>query len=314
MLACLGLAASMTSHAQDFPSKPIRLVVPYSPGGLPDTVARIVSQRLSEGLGQAVVVENKPGGSGAVAAGMLSQAPADGYTLLLTDGPMLAITPLVMKKMSYDPVKDFIPVSLVGKAPLFLAVNAKVKANTLDELIAQAKASPGAMNYGSSGLGSIHHLTAEAMNHALGIKVIHVPFKGSANSIPALVGEQVDMAFASPPTLIGFVKSEKVKLLAINSSKRSPLAPNVPTLGERIPGFDFAFNVVVLAKVGTPQAIVNRLSNEFAKVVKFQDVIQKLESAGVDPIGGSSEQLAAALRSETKRVQDAGKAADLKAE
>lgn len=313
-IACSALAASLASHAQQFPSKPIRLVVPYSPGGLPDTVARIVSQRLSEGLGQAVVVENKPGGSGAVAAGMIAQAPADGYTLMMTDGPMLAITPLVMKKMSYDPVKDFTPVSLVGKAPLFLAVNASVKANTLDELIAQAKASPGMMNYGSSGLGSIHHLTAEAMNHALGIKVTHVPFKGSANSIPALVGEQVHMAFASPPSLMGFVKSGKVKLLAINSSKRSPLAPTVPTLSERIPGFDFAFNVAVLAKVGTPQAIVDRLSNEFAKVVKFPDVIQKLESAGVDPIGGSSEQLATALRSETKRVQDAGKAAGLKVE
>lgn len=314
LIAGLWLTTSVTSHAQDFPSKPVRLVVPYSPGGLPDTVARIVSQRLSEGLGQPVVVENKPGGSGAVAAGMLAQAPADGYTLILTDGPMLAITPLVVKKMTYDPVKDFAPVSLVGKAPLLLAVNASVKANTLDELILQAKASPGVMNYGSSGLGSIHHLTAEAMNHALGIKVTHVPFKGSANSIPALVGEQVDMAFASPPTLMGFVKSGKVKLIAINSSKRSPLAPTVPTLGEHIPGFDFAFNVAVLAKTGTPQAIVDRLSAEFAKVVKYPDVVQKLQGAGVDPIGGSAEQLAVALRSEAKRVQEAGKAADLKAE
>ncbi|MES2362647.1 MAG: tripartite tricarboxylate transporter substrate binding protein [Pseudomonadota bacterium] len=313
-IACSALVGPLASHAQQFPSKPIRLIVPYSPGGLPDTVARIVSQRLSEGLGQSVVVENKPGGSGAVAAGTIAQAPADGHTLLMTDGPMLAITPLVVKKMSYDPVKDFVPVSLLGKAPLLLAVNASVKANTLDELIAQAKASPGTMNYGSSGLGSIHHLTAEAMNQALGIKVTHVPFKGSANSIPALVGEQVHMAFASPPTLMGFVKSGKVKLLAINSSKRSPLAPTVPTLGERIPGFDFAFNVAVLAKVGTPQATIDRLSNEFAKAVKFPDVIEKLEGAGVEPIGGTSEQLATALRSETKRVQDAGKAADLKAE
>ncbi len=314
LVACLWMAIPMASPAQEFPSKPIRLVVPYSPGGLPDTVARIISQRLSEGLGQPVVVENKPGGSGAVAASVLAQAPADGYSLMLTDGPMLAITPLVMKKMTYDPVKDFAPVALLGKAPLLLAVNASVKANTLDELIQQAKANPGTMNYGSSGLGSIHHLTAEAMNHALGIKVTHVPFKGSANSIPALVGEQVDMAFASPPSLMGFVKSGKVKLIAINSSKRTPLAPTVPTLGERIPGFDFAFNVAVLAKAGTPQAIVDRLSTEFAKVVRYPDVVQKLESAGVDPIGGTAEQLAAALRSEAKRVQNAAKAADLKAE
>jgi tripartite-type tricarboxylate transporter receptor subunit TctC len=313
-MACATLASPLASHAQDFPSKPVRLIVPYSPGGLPDTVARIVSQRLQEGLGQAVVVENKPGGSGAVAAGVLAQSPADGYTLMLTDGPMLAITPLVVKKMSYDPEKDFVPVSLVGVAPLFLAVNAGVKANTLDELISQAKANPGQLNYGSSGLGSIHHLTAEAMNHGLGITVTHVPFKGSANSIPALVGGQVDMAFASPPSLMGFVKSGKLKLLAINSAKRSPLAPDVPTLGERIPGFDFAFNVAVLAKVGTPPAVVQRLSSEFAKAVKYPEVVQKLETAGVDPIGGSPEQLATALRSEAKRVQDAAKRADLKAD
>ncbi|RYX94697.1 MAG: tripartite tricarboxylate transporter substrate binding protein [Comamonadaceae bacterium] len=314
MLASFGLLATQAVQAQEFPSKPVRLVVPYSPGGLPDTVARIVSQRLSEGLGQPVVVDNKPGGSGAVAANTLAQSPADGYTLMLTDGPMLAITPLVVRKMAYDPVRDFAPVSLVGKAPLFLAVNANVKANTLDELIALAKASSSGLNYGSSGLGSIHHLTAEAMNHALGIKVTHVPFKGSANSIPALVGEQVDMAFASPPSLMGFAKSGKVKLLAINSLKRSPLAPNVPTLAERIPGFDFAFNVAVLAKAGTPKSVVDRLSNEFAKALKFPDVVQKLELAGVDPIGGSSEQLADALRVEAQRVQAAGKAADLKAE
>ena len=314
IVSFLGLALPLVTQAQEFPSKPVRLVVPYSPGGLPDTVARIVSQRLSEGLGQPVVVENKPGGSGATAAGTLAQAQADGYTLLLTDGPMLAITPLVVKKMSYDPAKDFVPVSLVGKAPLLLAVNAGVKAHTLEELIQHAKTNPGVMNYGSSGLGSIHHLTAEAMNHALGIKVTHVPFKGSANSIPALVGEQVDMAFASPPSLMGFVKSGKVKLIAINSSKRSPLAPTVPTLGEKIPGFDFAFNVAVLAKTGTPQVIVDRLSSEFAKALKYPDVVQKLESAGVDPIGGSAEQLAVALRSEAKRVEDAAKAAALKAE
>ncbi len=313
-LACAAFVAPLTGHAQDFPSKPIRLVVPYSPGGLPDTVARIVSQQLQEALGQSVVVENKPGGGGSVAAGVLAQSPADGYTLLLTDGPMLAITPFVVKKMSYNPEKDFVPVSLLGTAPLFLAVNASVKANTLDELIALGKAAPGQMNYGSSGLGSIHHLTAEAMNHGLGIAVAHVPFRGSANSIPALVGGQVDMAFASPPSLMGFVKSGRVKLLAINSSKRSPLAPDVPTLGERIPGFDFAFNLAVLAKTGTPPTVVQRLSKEFAKVVKLPEVVQKLETAGVDPLGGSSAQLATALRLETQRVQDAAKRADLKAE
>ena len=313
-LAVTSLVLPLAAQAQAFPSKPIKLVVPYSAGGLPDTVARVLAQRLQEAFGQAVVVENKAGASGAVAAAALAQSPADGYTLLVTDGPMLAITPLVSQKMSYDPVKDFVPVSLVGTAPLFLAVNANVKANTLDEFIALAKSKPGALNYGSAGIGSIHHLTTESMKAGLGIFVTHIPFKGSANSVPAMIGGQVDMAFASPPSLMGFVKSGQAKLLAINSAKRSPLAPNVPALGEKIPGFDFAFNVVVLAKTGTPPDVVNRLSSEIAKVVRRPDVIEQLRIAGVDPVGSTPEQLTSAMHNENTRVAKAAKQANLKAE
>jgi tripartite-type tricarboxylate transporter receptor subunit TctC len=216
--------------------------------------------------------------------------------------------------MSYDPIKDFTPVSLVGTAPLFLAVNANVKANTLDEFIALAKTKPGALNYGSAGIGSIHHLTAEAMKDGLGIFVTHIPFRGSGASVPALIGGQVDMVFASPPALMGFVKSGQAKLIAINSTKRSDLAPNVPTLGEKIPGFDFAFNVVVLARAGTPPEVVNRLSAEIAKAVKAPEAAEPLRIAGVDPVGGTPEQLAAAMRSEAERVAKAAKRAGLKAE
>ena len=313
-LVVSGLMLPSAAQAQAFPSKPIKLVVPYSPGGLPDTVARLLAQRLQGPLGQPVVVENKAGGGGAVAAAALAQSPADGHTLIVTDGPMLAIAPLVSKQMSYDPVKDFAPVSLVGTAPLFLAVNANVKANTLDEFIALAKAKPGALNYGSAGIGSIHHLTSEAMKEGLGIFVTHIPFRGSGNSVPAMIGGQVDMVFASPPSLMGFVKSGQAKLLAINSAKRSDLAPNVPTLGEKIPGFDFAFNVVVLARAGTPPEVINRLSAEIAKVVKSAEAVEPLRIAGVDPVGGTPEQLAIAMRSEAERVAKAAKRADLKAE
>ena len=313
-LVVSGLMLPSAAQAQAFPSKPIKLVVPYSPGGLPDTVARLLAQRLQGPLGQPVVVENKAGGGGAVAAATLAQSPADGHTLIVTDGPMLAIAPLVSKQMSYDPVKDFAPVSLVGTAPLFLAVNANVKANTLDEFIALAKSKPGALNYGSAGIGSIHHLTSEAMKEGLGIFVTHIPFRGSGNSVPAMIGGQVDMVFASPPSLMGFVKSGQAKLLAINSAKRSDLAPNVPTLGEKIPGFDFAFNVVVLARAGTPPEVINRLSAEIAKVVKSAEAVEPLRIAGVDPVGGTPEQLAIAMRSEAERVAKAAKRADLKAE
>ena len=313
-LAAAGLTLPVAAQAQAFPSKPIKLVVPYAPGGLPDTVARLIAQRIQGPLGQPVVVENKPGAGGAVAAAAIAQSPADGHTLLVTDGPMLAIAPLVTQKMSYDPIKDFVPVSLVGTAPLFLAVNANVKANTLDEFIALAKTKPGALNYGSAGIGSIHHLTAEAMKDGLGIFITHIPFRGSGASVPALIGGQVDMVFASPPALMGFVKSGQARLIAINSTKRSDLAPNVPALGEKIPGFDFAFNVVVLARAGTPPEVVNRLSAEIAKAVKAPDAVEPLRVAGVDPVGGTPEQLAAAMRSEADRVAKAAKRAGLKAE
>ncbi|HEY6133676.1 MAG TPA: tripartite tricarboxylate transporter substrate-binding protein [Rubrivivax sp.] len=309
-----GLPLPAVVQAQAFPSKPIRLVVPYAPGGLPDTVARLLAQRLQGPLGQPVVVENKAGGGGAVAAAALAQSPADGHTLLVTDGPMLAIAPVVSKQMSYDPVKDFAPVSLVGTAPLFLAVNSNVKASTLDELIALAKSRPGALNYGSAGVGSIHHLTAEAMKEGLGVFITHIPFRGSGASVPAMIGGQVDMVFASPPALTGFVKSGQAKLIAINSTKRSDLAPNVPALGERIPGFDFAFNVVVLARAGTPPEAIARLSTEIARVVKSPDAAEPLRIAGVDPVGGTPEQLAAAMRSEGERVAKAAQRAGLKPE
>jgi len=312
MVAVLSFPAK--ANAQAFPSKPIRLIVPYSPGGLPDTVARVLSLRLADAFGQPVVVENKAGASGAVAAAAITQSPADGYTFLITDGPMLAIMPLMSQKMAYDPAKDFVPVSLVGTAPLFLAVHPSVKARTIDELVALAKAKPGSLNYGSSGVGSIHHLTAEAMKEGLGIFITHIPFRGSANSVPAMIGGQVELVFASPPSLMGFVKAGQARLLAINSTKRSPLAPDVPALGEKLPGFDFAFNVAVLAKTGTPNDVIARVSSEIAKIVKRPDVIEQLQKAGVDPVGSTPEQLATALRNESVRVAAAAKRANLKPE
>ncbi|WP_119155291.1 Bug family tripartite tricarboxylate transporter substrate binding protein [Caldimonas tepidiphila] len=308
------IAFPALAQAQAFPSKPIKLIVPYSPGGLPDTVARALSPHLAQALGQSVVVENKPGAGGAIAAATVTQSPADGHTLLVTDGPLLTITPLVNAKVAYDAAKDFTPVSLIGKAPLFLAVNPAVKANTLDEFIALAKSQPGKLNYGSSGIASIHHLTAEAMKGELGLDIAHIPFKGSANSVPAMIGGEVDMVFSSPPSLMGFVKSGRAKLIAINSPKRSPLAPEVPTLAEKAAGFDFAFNVAVLARAGTPPEAVERVSAEIAKLVKRPDVIEQLQTAGVDPVGGSPEQLASALKSEATRLTAAAKRANLKAE
>jgi len=311
--AIAGSVLGLNAQAADtWPSKPIRFIVPYAAGGLPDTVARLVAQRLQAPLGQPVLVENRPGGSGAVAASAITTSPADGYTYLFTDGPLLAIAPFVTRKVSYDAAKDFVPVSLVGTAPLFLAVNPMVKANNLDELIALVKSDPGKLNYASSGVGSIHQLTAEAMVEALGLKITHIPFKGSGASMQALAGGQVDMAFASPPTLMGFVKSGQARLIAINTAQRSKLAPDIPALAERIPGFDFAFTVVALAKTGTPKEAIDRLSQEITKIVHGPDMVEPMATAGLDPAGGGPEDAAAALHREAERIIKAAQHAGLK--
>ncbi len=313
LLAAIIVAASAAALADSYPSKPIKFIVAYAPGGLPDTVARILGQRLRETMGQPVVVENKAGAGGLIAIGTMLQAPADGYTFFVTDGPLLAMAPVVNAKLPYDP-RDLVPVSLVGTAPLFLAANSNVKAANLDEFIAMAKAKPGSLNYGSAGQGSIHHLTAEAMCKGLGIDLVHVPFRGSGASVPAMIGGQVDVVFASPPALSGFIKDGRARLLAINTSKRSPLAPDVPALAEKIPGFDFAFNVAVMARAGTPPEAIQAISEEIAKIVKEPDSMERLQVAGVDPIGGGPAQLAAALKAENDRIVAAARAAGLQAQ
>ncbi|MGE4242443.1 Bug family tripartite tricarboxylate transporter substrate binding protein [Ramlibacter sp.] len=312
-LAVAGAAVLFPAHAQTFPSQTVKLIVPYAPGGLPDTVARIIGQRLGDAMGQSFVVDNKTGAGGAVAAGALASSN-DGHTFIVTDGPMLAIPPFVTAKPAFNAQRDFVPVALVGVAPLYLAVHSRVKANTLDELIELAKSKPGALNYGSAGLGSIHHLTAEAMQRGLGIKLTHVPFKGSGQSVPAMIGGQVDMIFASPPALMGFVKDGRAKLIAINTAKRASQTPDVPALAEKIPGFDFAFNVVVLAKPGTSADAIARMNAAIARVVKMPEVIEQLAKAGVEPVGASVQQTASALAAETQRIGGAAQHAGLKPE
>ena len=311
MLASLPLSRAW---AQSFPSQQIKFIVPYSPGGLPDTVARIVARKLTERIGQPVVVENRPGANGVVAATAVTSAAPDGHTLLLTDDSMMTINPLVYKNLGYEPKKDFIPTSLIATAPLFLAVHPSVPPNSFTELVALIKSKPGEFAYGSSGVGSTHHLCAEAMKAALGLDVRHIPYKGTGQSVPAVVGNQVAMVFSAFPSLSGFVKGGQVKLLVVNTAKRSHFAPNVPALGEMIPGFDFAPNIGIFAPAKTPAAIVNRLADEVAKLVKEADVIQTFTTAGIEGIGGSPADYARVLEQEAERDAKAVKVAGLKAE
>ncbi len=297
-----------------YPSKPIKFVVPYSAGGLPDTVARIFAQRLGERLGQSVVVDNKPGANGVVAAQVLASSAPDGYTFLVTDGSMFSINPAIYKNLSYDFKRDFVPVSLAARAPLYLAVHPKTGVNTLQEFVALAKSKPGTLNYGSSGVGSSHHLTMEAMKAALGIDVQHVPFKGSAQSVPALIGGQVDVAFSALPSLSGFVKAGQVKLLATNAAHRSSLAPTVPAIAELVPGFDFAVIVGVLAATGTPAAAIERISSEIEKIARSPEAMQVLGNAGIDAVGSKPAEYGKAILDENERLAKAIKTAGVKSE
>lgn len=310
--ACLWPTAATAQGA--YPSKPIKFVVPYSAGGLPDTVARIFAQRLGDRLGQSVLVDNKPGANGVVAAQVLASSAPDGYTFLVTDGSMFSINPAIYKNLSYDFKRDFVPVSLAARAPLYLAVHPNTGVNTLQEFVALAKSKPGALNYGSSGIGSSHHLTMEAMKAALGIDVQHVPFKGSAQSVPALIGGQVDVAFSALPSLSGFVKAGQVKLLATNAAQRSSLAPQVPAIAEMVPGFDFAVIVGVLAAAGTPAAAIERISAEMEKIAKSPEAMQVLGNAGIDAVGSKPAEYGKAILDENERLAKAIKTAGVKSE
>jgi len=313
-LACATVLFSMGSatFAQNYPNRSIKFIVPYSAGGLPDTVARIYAQRLGDRLGQPVVVDNKPGANGVVAAQAMAASPKDGYTFLVTDGSMFSINPSLYKTISYDYKRDFVPVSLAARAPLYLAVHPKTPANNLRELVALAKSKPGTLTYGSSGIGSTHHLSMEAFKSALSLDITHIPFKGTGQSVPALIGGQVDMLFSALPSLSGFVKSGQVRLIGNNAGKRSSQEPNVPTLSEIIPGFDFAPIVGVLASTGTPQAAIDRISAEMAVVAKQAETIHILSNAGIEAVGGSASDYARAIADENERLGKAVQAAGIK--
>ncbi len=312
--ALMGLAASLGSEAfaQAYPTRSIKFIVPYSAGGLPDTVARIYAQRLGDRLGQPVVVDNKPGANGVVAAQAMAASPKDGYTFLVTDGSMFSINPSLYKTISYDYKRDFVPVSLAARAPLYLAVHPKTPANNLRELIALAKAKPGMLTYGSSGIGSTHHLSMEAFKAALSLDITHIPFKGTGQSVPALIGGQVDMLFSALPSLSGFVKAGQVRLIASNAGRRSSQEPNVPALAEVIPGFDFAPIIGVLASTGTPQAAMDRITAEMTWVAKQAETIQILSNAGIEAVGGSASDYARAIADENERLGKAVQTAGIK--
>lgn len=309
------MAVAGLSSAQTYPSKPIKFIVPYAAGGLPDSVARVVAQRLTERLGQSVVVDNKPGGNGVVAyQALLQSTPQDGHAFIVSDGSMLSITPLVNKTVPYKVGTDILPVSLIARSPLFLVAHPKTNVNTMQEFVNLVRSKPGEFTYGSSGIGSTHHLTMEALKAALNLDVRHVPFRGSGQSTPALVGGQVEFSVAALPSMQAFAKAGQVKLLASNAASRSPQAPEIPSLAELVPGFDFSVVIGVMAAAGTPQAAINRIAQEIAEVVKHPEVVKTFQTAVIDPVGAGPQAYGQVIARENEAMARAAKVANLKAE
>ena len=299
------------ASAQPYPNQPIRIIVPNPAGGLPDTLSRIVGKRLQERIGQPVVIENRPGANAGIGAAALTASTPDGYTFIMTDGAVLSISPLIYQKLPYNP-KDMMPVSFVATAPIWLAANTKVPVTNMKEFAAYAKSKGGQATYGTSGVGSFHHLSMEAVQSGLGVKLTQVPFKGSANSVTALLGGHIDFVFSSYASLSAGVESKRATLIVSNGAKRAKSTPNLPTIAETIPGYNFEVNQGLFARVGTPREIVAKIASEIAVIVKEPEVIAAMDKIGAEPASGGTEDLARAIKDEQERVAKAVAAAGLK--
>jgi tripartite-type tricarboxylate transporter receptor subunit TctC len=297
-LAAAALALSLplatgSALAQAWPDKPIRLVVGFAPGGFTDVLARLIGQKLSERLGQPVVVENKPGAAGTLGADLVAKAKPDGYTLLLAHSNSNSVAPSLYPKLPYDVNKDFTPIIPVANTPLLLTVHPDVAAKNVREFVALAKAKPGALRYASSGGGSAQHLAAERFQLATGTQMTHIPYKGSGQAIVDLLSGQVELNFESPPNVMTHAKAGKLRLLAITSNKRSPLLPDVPTMAEAgVKNAEMLQWFAVMGPAKLPADIARRLNSEIAAILKQPDVVEKIASQGGEIMGGSSADFA----------------------
>lgn len=307
---CGPLAASAQS---DWPTKPLRMIVPFPPGGVTDIVARAVGVKLGAELGQQVVIDNKAGASGAIGAELGAKAAPDGYTLIMGNISTLAINPVTFAKLAYDPVTSFDPVSMVAVQPLLIAVNPEVPAKTLAELVQLAKSRPGQLSYGTA--GSSIHLAVEQFSTQAGIRMNHVPYKGSAPAVSDLVGGQIQVLFDPFSSLYPQVSAGKVRALAISTEKRSTVAPTIPTVAEQgYVGFDVSSWQGIVVPAGTPRPIVQRLNRELAKVLASADIREKFAQFSAVPSATTPEQFGQTIREEIARWQKVAQTAGVKPE
>jgi tripartite-type tricarboxylate transporter receptor subunit TctC len=315
LLALVLLGFSVSVHAQAWPAKPIRWVVPYTPAGITDNVTRMVTQKLQEALGQSIVIENRPGANSIVGADLIAKSPPDGYNILTVIAAHAANATLYAGKLPYDPVKSFTPISLAAIAPLILTANNNFPAKNAKELIDYAKKNPGKVAFGSSGIGAAAHLTTELLKQTAGIDMLHVPYKGTAPALTGLMGSDIQILVDVPSTLMPHVRGGKIKALAMFSAKRVPGAQEVPTMAEAGgPAIESSTWLLFLAPAGTPREIVNRLSQETDKVLASAEIRSRFDTLGIFPGGGTPEQAAKFLADEIGRWAKVIQAAGVKAD
>jgi tripartite-type tricarboxylate transporter receptor subunit TctC len=303
------ISQSIAAFSQDYPSRPVRLLVGFPPGGAMDSVARVIAPKLGASLGQQFVVDNRPGAAGAIAAGALVASPADGYALLLAESGAL-IVPAVNSKAGYDPVKQFAPVAGVCSLPLAIVVSPGFPATSARELIAALKASPGKYSYASPGIGTLQHLAFELFKRSAGVDAVHVPYKGASAMLPDLISGQVEVGAISATVAIAQARAGKIRVIAVTSARRLPTASDVPALAETLPGFDASPNVFLVAPAGTPAAVVARLAEAVAGVLAEKDVQDSFAKQGATATPIRPDELGRAIAAESARwagvVRDAG--------
>jgi len=316
-LAAIALFAltAVAARGDTFPSRPIRIVVPFAAGGATDLIARVVGQKLTESMGQAVVVENRPGASGMIGADLVAKAPPDGYTLLMASTAEIAINPSLYSKMSYDPQKDLAPITLAGVTPLILVVNPASPLHSVADIVKEAKAHPGAISFASAGNGSVQHLSGELVKVLTSTDMVHVPYKGAAPALTDVLSGQVTMFFSGMPPAMPHVKSGKLRALAVTTPKRSPAAPDVPTMAEAgVQGFDISNWFGLLAPAGTPPGILDKLHDEAVKALMQPTVKERLAEQGAEVVADSREHFGAFIKAEADKYAKLIKVSGAKAD
>ena len=305
-------AIAFGAWAQTYPTKPIRIVVGFPPGGGNDIIARLVGAKMQESWGQPVVIDNKPGAASILAAEHVAKSAPDGYTLFVNATGGMSVNPVLYAKLPYDSLRDFVPITMVGSFPLVLVVHPSVPAKTVPELVAYAKANPGKLNYSSG--STAFQVATEMFKQMTGTDARHIPYKGSAASITAVIAGDVQMTIVDTPPLVPQIKAGKVRALGVTSAKRSSSMPEVPTVAESVPGYEMVLWIGMFAPAGTPRDIAAKLNTEVVRIVKLPDIREKLHAMDVDPLGNTSEQVTARIQGEIAKYGPVVKAANIKAE